>query len=139
MTSRNNNGFTKALNVTISEKQLSRYFELSETAKELEKEMKEIKQVINTFFDKTIGKDQKGEVVIGNFRLQRQIRLTENYDEEKTVIRLEEKQLNDCIQTIRIPSKEKIEAAITLGLLDESDIEDCVVRKVTKAISVRKK
>jgi len=127
------------MNVTISEKLLARYFELSETAKEIEKEMKGIKQVVNSFFDKTIGKDRKGDVVIGNYRLQRQIRVTENFDEEKTVICLEEKHLNDCILTIRIPDKEKIEAAITLGLLDKNEIENCVVRKVTKAISVKRK
>jgi len=139
MTSSDNSNYTEAMNVTISEKLLARYFELSETAKEIEKEMKGIKQVVNSFFDKTIGKDRKGDVVIGNYRLQRQIRVTENFDEEKTVICLEEKHLNDCILTIRIPDKEKIEAAITLGLLDKNEIENCVVRKVTKAISVKRK
>jgi hypothetical protein len=122
----------------ISETLLQRYYELSQTAKEVEKELKGMKKELNAYFDHIIGQNQKGESDIGEYKVQRVIRYSENFDVEKTVKRLEEKQLTDCIETKRIPDKEKINAAITLGLIDSNEIEDCIERKVSQAISVKK-
>ena len=124
---------------TISEKLLQRYYELSLTAKEVEKELKMMKKELNDYFDDTIGQNQKGETNIGDYKIQRIIRYSENFNEEKTIKRLEDKQLTDCIQTIKIPDKEKINAAITLGLLDSNEMEDCIERRVSQAISVKKR
>ncbi|MDR4886127.1 hypothetical protein RGU12_01030 [Fredinandcohnia sp. QZ13] len=122
----------------IPEELITRYFTLSEKAKEIEKELKEMKKVLNVYFDETVGKHEKGESFVGDFKIQRQIRWSESYHDEKMVKRLEELNLNDCIQVIKQPDQQKIEAAITLGLLGQADIEDCILKKTTNAITVRK-
>lgn len=122
----------------ISEKQLERFYYLSELEKQIDKEMKELKRTFHEHFDQVVGNDQKSELVIGEYKIQRQIRISEGYNDEKAVSRLEEKNLLDCIQVTKKPDIDKIEAAITLGLLDKSDIEDCKHRKLSKAITVRK-
>ncbi|MFS0823322.1 hypothetical protein [Bacillus sp. 1P02SD] len=122
----------------IPEELITRYFTLSEKAKKIEKELKEMKKVLNVYFDETVGKHEKGESVVGDYKIQRQIRLSESYHDEKMVKRLEDLKLNDCIQVIKQPDQQKIEAAITLGLLGQADIEDCILTKTTNAITVRK-
>lgn len=122
----------------IPEELISKYFTLSEKAKEIEKELKEMKKVINVYFDETVGKQEKGESIVGNYKIQRQIRTSESYHDEKMVKKLEELNLVDCIQIIKQPDQQKIDAAITLGLLGQADIEDCIVKKTTNAITVRK-
>ncbi len=128
----------QSVTTTVTEELLERYFTITETVKELDKEMKELKKVFNIYFDDSIGREQKGELSVGNYKLQRQVRCSESFDDEKTIARLEENQLNDCIQYVKIPDKEKIEAAVTLGLLNQEDIEDCIIKKYTTAISVRR-
>src|SRR5690606_48226 len=110
----NSNVFTD-----IPEELVSKYVVLNERAKEIDKELKELKKVINVYFDAKAGKNEKGEAVIGSYKVQRQVRSTENYQDEKLVQRLEELQLNDCIQIVKLPDQQKIEAAITLGLLEQ--------------------
>ncbi len=122
----------------IPEELISKYFTLSEKAKEIEKELKEMKKVINVYFDETVGKQEKGESIVGDYKIQRQIRTSESYHDEKMVKKLEELNLVDCIQIIKQPDQQKIDAAITLGLLGQADIEDCIVKKTTNAITVRK-
>lgn len=122
----------------IPEELMARYVMLSEQAKQIEKELKEMKKVINVYFDETIGKNEKGESVIGNYKIQRQIRSSEGFHDEKMVKRLEDLKLVDCIQTVKQPDQQKIEAAITLGLLAQTDIEDCIIRKTSPVIVVRK-
>ncbi|MBD8068018.1 hypothetical protein [Bacillus sp. PS06] len=123
---------------SITEKLLARYYHLNELEKDIEKEMKEIKKVFHLYFDEINGQNEKGEFILGDYKVQRQIRTSENYDEEKTVLRLEKKNLNDCIRVVKKPDIQKIEAAITLGILDLNDIEDCKTQKIAKAITVRK-
>ncbi|MEH7226005.1 hypothetical protein V7112_19505 [Bacillus sp. JJ1566] len=123
----------------LPEELISKYFTLSEKAKEIEKELKEMKKVLNVYFDETVGKHEKGESVVGDYKIQRQIRTSESYHDEKTVKKLEELNLVDCIQIIKQPDPQRIEAAITLGLLGQADIEDCIVKKTTNAITVRKR
>ncbi|MEK5442808.1 MULTISPECIES: hypothetical protein [unclassified Fredinandcohnia] len=122
----------------IPEELISKYFTLSEQAKVIEKELKEMKKVINVYFDETVGKQEKGESIVGDYKIQRQIRTSESYHDEKLVKKLEELNLVDCIQIIKQPDRQKIDAAITLGLLGQADIEDCIVTKTTNAITVRK-
>jgi hypothetical protein len=122
----------------IPEELISKYFTLSEKAKEIEKELKELKKVINVYFDETVGKQEKGESIVGDYKIQRQIRTSESYHDEKTVKKLEELNLVDCIRIIKQPDQQKINAAITLGLLGQADIEDGIVKKTTNAITVRK-
>nr|WP_309100911.1 hypothetical protein [Fredinandcohnia onubensis] len=122
----------------IPEELISKYFTLSEKAKEIEKELKEMKKVINVYFDETVGKQEKGESIVGDYQIQRQIRTSESYHDEKIVKKLEELNLVDCIRIIKQPDQQKIDAAITLGLLGQADIEDCIVKKTTNAITVRK-
>lgn len=122
----------------LPEELITRFFTLSEKAKEIEKELKEMKKVLNGYFDETVGKQEKGESVVGDYKIQRQIRWSESYHDEEMVNRLEELNLEDCIQIIKQPDQQKIEAAITLGLLGQADIEDCIVKKTTNAITVRK-
>ncbi|WP_078546458.1 hypothetical protein [Litchfieldia alkalitelluris] len=134
------NGQVQGDNISslISEKQLERFFYLSELEKQIDKEMKDLKKIFHQHFDQMVGNDQKSELIIGEYKIQRHIRVSEGYDNEKAVNRLEEKNLLDCIQVTRKPDVDKIEAAITLGLLDISEIEDCKQRKLAKAITVRK-
>ncbi|WP_010281516.1 hypothetical protein [Bacillus timonensis] len=122
----------------LPEELISTYFTLSEQAKEIEKELKEMKKVLNVYFDETVGKHEKGESIVGNYKIQRQIRSSESYHDEKMVKRLEELNLVDCIQITKKPNQEKVEAAVTLGLIGQADIEDCIVKKTTNAITVRK-
>ena len=122
----------------IPEELISNYFTLSEKAKEIEKELKEMKKIINVYFDETVGKQEKGESIVGDYKIQRQVRTSESYHDEKMVKRLEELNLVDCIRISKQPDQQKIDAAITLGLLGQADIEDCIVKKTTNAITVRK-
>lgn len=122
----------------ITEQDLHEYYTLHEKKKEIEKKMKVYNQKFQFYFDKTIGENQKGEVIVGNFKLQRQIRKTLYYDNEKTVQRLEELNLHDCIQVVKMPDQKKIESAITLGIIHDEQINDCRLSKNTKVISVKK-
>jgi len=122
----------------LPEELISKYFTLSEKAKEIEKEIKEMKKVLNVYFDETVGKHKKGESIVGNYKIQRQVRSSESYHDEKMVKKLEELNLVECIRVIKQPDQQKVEAAITLGLLGQADIEDCIIKKTTNAITVRK-
>ncbi|MFA8438053.1 hypothetical protein [Pueribacillus sp. YX66] len=123
---------------SITEQDLERYFKLSERKKEIEKKMKELNQSFHLYFDETAGENQKGEIYIGQYKLQRQIRKSNYFDDAKTVKRLEELNLHDCIQVIKKPDQKKIESAITLGIIEEEQINDCKHFKNTKAIIVKK-
>lgn len=97
-----------------------------------------MKKVLNVYFDETVGKHKKGESIVGNYKIQRQVRSSESYHDEKMVKKLEELNLVECIRVIKQPDQQKVEAAITLGLLGQADIEDCIIKKTTNAITVRK-
>lgn len=122
----------------MTEKDLQRYYELTEQAKKMDKELKALKKQFNLYFDELVGEQEKAEACLGEYKIQRQIRHSESFDDEKTVQRLEELGLNECIEQVKKPIKEKIEAEITLGLLDAQAIEDCRVHKTSKAIIVKK-
>ena len=121
----------------IPEEMVSRYAALNEKAKKIEEEMAEIKKIFNAYFDHEYGKNSKGEERIGAYKIQRQIRQSESYHPDKTVKVLEELNLSDCIILVKQPDKEKIQAALTLGMLSAEEMKDCVIRKCSQAIVVK--
>lgn len=122
----------------ISEEDVKTYYELQKQKKEIEKQIKQFHEKFHRYFDTIAGDYQKGEIQIGEYKVQRQIRKSTIYEEEKTVELLEQLQLHDLIQIIKKPDEEKIESAITLGLIDRKQIDDCKKLKKTKVIVVKK-
>ncbi|MDQ0200142.1 hypothetical protein J2S10_003325 [Neobacillus ginsengisoli] len=121
----------------ITGEMLRRYYELNKKKKEIEVEMNELKDVFHQYFDKLIGSNDKGEMTINGYKLQRQMRKTEKYNEEVTIKRLEELQMNDLIQVVKKPDDRKIKSALNLGLLNEKHLEGCLITTYSPAISVK--
>jgi len=122
----------------ISEEDVKTYYQLQEQKKEIDKQIKQFHEKFHRYFDTIAGEYQKGEIQIGEYKVQRQIRQSTVYEEEKTVQLLEQLQLHDLIQIIKKPDEEKIESAIALGLIDRRQMEECKKVKKTKAIVVKK-
>lgn len=116
---------------------LARYYELNKQKKEVEFEMNQLKNIFQQYLNNLVGEEQKGEIIISGYKLQRQIRTSEKFHEEETVKRLEELQMNDLIQVIKKPDSEKIKAALELGFLKQNHLEGCVVTTRSPAISVK--
>ncbi|MED4401907.1 host-nuclease inhibitor Gam family protein [Metabacillus fastidiosus] len=121
----------------LTEEMVIRYQQLIEQNKQLEEEISELKREFHQFFNEQYGEEKKGEVKLGNYKIQRQIRKSETLLEDKTVEMLENLKLTDCILTVKKPDKEKIAAAVTLGAISTQSIEECLIRKTTQAIVVR--
>ncbi|MBD1379590.1 hypothetical protein [Metabacillus arenae] len=121
----------------ITEELLTYYHKLSMRAKEMEEEMNLLKKQFNDYFDRTVGTHEKAELLVGDYKLQRQIRKTESFNDAKTIEKLEELHLNDCIAVVKKPDKEKIEAAVTLGIISGEDLKDCVIKKLSQAIILK--
>lgn len=121
----------------ITGEMLVRYYELNKQKKEIEIEMNGLKDVFQTYFNNLVGSNHKGEIMISGYKLQRQIRKTEKYNEEVTVKRLEELQMNDLLQVVKKPDDIKIKAALNLGLLSSNQLEDCITTTYSPAISVK--
>lgn len=120
----------------INETLVERYYLLSEQAKEIEKELKQLKKLFNVYFDARVGPENSGEVEFSRYILKRQIRKSEKLL-PAVVEKLEDLNLTDCIVTEKKPDQEKIKAAIQLGFLNEEDIEEFRQRKFSSAIIVR--
>ncbi len=116
---------------------LKRYFELNNQKKKIDNELKLLKNNLHEILDESIGKEQKGELQRGDYKIQRQIRSSISYIDEKTVAKLEELNLNDCIIHVKRPDTNKLEAAIKLGLVEENEFEGCKKTKVTQALVVK--
>ncbi|QQZ11579.1 hypothetical protein I5776_16630 [Heyndrickxia vini] len=110
------------------------YDELNQKKKEVEKELEKLKKAFNQYFDIAVGKNVKGELNISGYKLQRQIRTLEKFEQDETVKRLEELKLTDLIQ--KKPDEVKIKSALNLGLLKETDLEGCVKLNYSQAIYV---
>lgn len=121
----------------ITEEMVERYYELQKEAKKIDKQLNDLKRVFHQYFDLMVGENQKGELLFRKFKLQRNIRVSEKFHEEKTIEKLEKLNLLDCIKTIKEPDEEKINAAISLGIVDKSVFDDCKQRKTTSAILVK--
>jgi hypothetical protein len=122
---------------TISEDLVIKYNTLNAKKKELEKELDELKKVFHIYFDNLVGPNEKGEVTVNNYKLQRQIRKSEKFNEEKTVHRLTELNMTDLIHHVPKPDEEKVKSALTLGLIKEEDLEGCLIKSASQAIVVK--
>jgi hypothetical protein len=121
----------------ITDEMLVKYYELSKKKKEIDLEMSELKDTFHEYFNKLVGPNNKAEVTINGYKLQRQMRKIEKYNEEVTVKRLEELQMTDLVQVVKKPDDAKIKSALQLGLLDEKNLEGCIVTSYSPAISVK--
>jgi hypothetical protein len=121
----------------ITDEMLVKYYELNKKKKEIELEMNQLKDLFQDYFNKLVGPANKAEITINGYKLQRQIRKIEKYNEDVTVKRLEELQMNDLVQVVRKPDDAKIKSALQLGLLSESNLEGCIVTSYSPAISVK--
>ncbi len=114
---------------------LAHFVELQHKKKEVETEIDELKKAFNEYFDLSVGDNAKGEMVLRDYKLQRQIRNTVKYKQQQTVKRLEELNLLDLIE--KKPDEGKIKSAIQLGLLQEEDLEGCKTVNTSQAIYVK--
>ncbi len=116
---------------------LINYYDLNKKKKEIEMEMNQLKNRFHLYFDNQVGSNQKGEVTIDGYKLQRQIRKTEKFNEEATIKRLEELQMNDLIQIVKKPDDVKIKSALTLDFLNTEDLDGCIETSFSPAITVK--
>ncbi|MFD2043526.1 hypothetical protein ACFSTA_03965 [Ornithinibacillus salinisoli] len=123
--------------LSITEEEIKRYFELNKQKKDIEQEMNYLKKRFHELLDDSFGKEKKGEIQRGNYKVQRQIRSAIRYDDEHTIEKLEELNLNDFIEEVRRPDTEKLESAIKLGLVEEKEFADCKKSKLTQTIVVK--
>ena len=124
-------------NTLITGDMIIKYNELSAQKKKIESEMNQLKELFNTYFDQQVGVNTKGELIDNGLKLQRQIRKAERFNELQAVQKLEELNMHDLIETVKRPDEKKIEAAISLGFLNEEDLADCRMITYSKAISVK--
>jgi hypothetical protein len=125
------------MNNDITKEMLSEYEDLLELKKDVEKKLDHLKKVFHLYFDNSVGENQKGEMSLEGYRLQRSIRKVEKFDDSRTVDRLESLNMVDLIQVIKKPDEEKIRAAINLGFLKNEDLEGCIKVHSTGVIYVK--
>lgn len=121
----------------ITEEMVVKYYDLNKKKKEIESELNQLKNSFHDYFNNLVGSTDKGEVTVNGYKLQRQMRKVEKYNEEVTVKRLEELQMTDLIQVVKKPDDVKIKSAINLGLINENHLEGCLVTTYSPAISVK--
>ncbi|NCU18176.1 hypothetical protein GW534_10660 [Bacillus sp. P1(2020)] len=118
---------------------VEKYYKLHKQVKELEKELSQLKKTFNQYFDLTVGPNEKGILQFDTFVLQRNIRLSEKFREEEAVQKLEALNLIDCVKVEKRVDEEKVKAAVTLGLLEEEELNNLKERKYSSVISVKEK
>ena len=121
----------------ITEEMVVNYYELNKKKKEIEAELNQLKNSFHEYFNNLVGSTDKGEITVNGYKLQRQMRKVEKYNDEITVKRLEELQMTDLIQIVKKPDYVKIKSAINLGLLNAQHLEGCLVSTYSPAISVK--
>ncbi len=89
----------------VTAEMLVQYYELNKQKKELEYKLNELKELFQQYFNEVVGTNTKGEITLDGYKLQRQVRKTERYNEEETVKRLEELKLIDLIQVVKKPDE----------------------------------
>jgi hypothetical protein len=124
-------------NEMITKEMLCEYADLLELKKDIEKKLELLKKSFHLYFDECVGVNEKGELSIDGYKLQRQIRKVERFDDIKTVDLLESLNMTDLIKVIKKPDEEKVRAAINLGFLKEEDLNDCLSIHSSGAIVVR--
>ncbi|MDR7000306.1 hypothetical protein [Neobacillus niacini] len=122
---------------SVTGEMLIKYYELNKQKKEIELEMNRLKESFQQYFDQFVGENVRGEITISGYKLQRQIRNIEKYNDEVMIKRLEELQMNDLIQIIKKPDDVKIKAALQLGLLNQEHLDGCMIKTSSPAISVK--
>ncbi|WP_062352855.1 hypothetical protein [Bacillus kwashiorkori] len=125
--------------IEVTEELVEQFFYLSKQAKEIDRQLSMLKKIFNDYLDEYYGRNERVDLQFDRFQLQRQVRVTEKYDEPKVVEKLEKLNLTDCIKVEKRPDGEKIQAAITLGLLKEEDLQQMKIKKTATAISVKEK
>lgn len=128
---------TKKTDSFVTAEMVGKYYELNKRKKEIELEMNELKDVFNDYFNNLVGPNDKGEITVNGYKLQRQVRKTERFNEEVTVKRLEDLLMNDLIQVVKKPDDVKIKAALQLGLINEQQLEGCISTTYSPAISIK--
>lgn len=123
----------------ITEEMVARFSELSKQAKEIDKELAQLKKLFNEYFDLTVGKNEKGWVSFESFVLERHIRTSEKYREEETVEKLEDMNLSECVKVVKKVDEEKVNAVLTLGLLPPEVLAEYKERKFVPVITVKEK
>lgn len=121
----------------ITEEMLIKFHELNQKKKEIEFEINQMKDLFHRYFDQHVGPNQKGEISINRYKLQRQIRKIEKYNDKETIKRLEELKMNDLIEIVKKPDDAKIKSAINLGLISAQDLDGCIHTSTSNAISVK--
>lgn len=121
----------------ITGEMVDRYYELNKQKKEIELELNQLKDAFHLYFNQLVGPNDKGEITLNGYKLQRQIRKTEKFHEEETVKRLEALNMNDLILVIKKPDDLKIKSALTLGLLSSENLEGCIYTACSPAITVK--
>ncbi|MEC5423812.1 hypothetical protein QGM71_09945 [Virgibacillus sp. C22-A2] len=122
---------------TITKEMLTSYYKLTKRKKEIDQELNQLKKKLNNYFDDQVGVNNKGEFEKAGYKLQRQIRKTEKFNDDIAVPRLEEMNMTELIKVIKRTDDSKIKSAINLGLLAEDDLDDCKVISYTAAITVK--
>src|SRR5699024_7413761 len=117
--------------LAITEKELKRYYQLNHQKKEIDQELNQLKKLFHKSLDERFGKNEKGEIECGNYKIQRQIRQSTNYRNDETVQKLIELNLEDFIKVVKQPDKEKLESGIKLGLVDKKEFEQFKQTKIT--------
>src|ERR1700730_13091191 len=110
-------GSVKMGEYLVTEEMLEKFYRLNQKKKEIESALDELKKQFHLYFDKTVGENVKGQVTVGEYKLQRQVRTIEKFNEEKTVEKLVALQFEDLM--VKKPDIDKIKAAINLGILNE--------------------
>lgn len=123
--------------LAITEDEMKRYVDLNKRKKEIEIEMNALKKKFHEALDSSFGKQNKGEIRQGNYKLQRQIRSAVSYDDAGTVKQLEQLNLKEFIIEKKIPDTEKLESALKLGLVEEEDFKEHKKVRVTQSIIVK--
>ncbi|MHC0035451.1 hypothetical protein [Pseudoneobacillus sp. C159] len=124
-------------NEMITKEMLCEYADLLDLKKDIEKKLELLKKSFHLYFDEHVGVNEKGELTIDGYKLQRQIRKVEKFDDAKTVDLLESLNMTDLIKVIKKPDEEKVRAAVNLGFLKEEDLEGCLTIQNSGAIVVR--
>lgn len=121
----------------ITEEALDHFYHLHAQKKEMERELNTMRKSFHLLFDQHVGKNQKGELQRGRYKIQRSIRKATSYDPEPTVKRLEELQLEDLVILEKRPDTDKLAAAFEIGLVDQKEFADCKSERQTQSIVVR--
>ena len=123
--------------VAITEEDIKRYYDLNKQKKVIDQEINQLKKTFHHILDHSIGKGKKGELQRGNYLVQRQIRSSINYLEDKTIQKLEELNLSDFINLVKRADTDKLEAAMKIGFVEEKEFDDCKTERLTQAIVVK--